>query len=285
MLVLQERDQFNVAKLTYTRGKDLSGGLEGAGGIGGLLALTSSIENPASSYYFHSDGNGNVTALVDTNQNVVARYLYDPFGNTLSATGPKAALNKYRFSSKEWHVPSGMVYYGYRWYVPELQRWGNRDPLGERGFETLRNGPWEGFDDEANLYVFVLNDAPNRFDARGLAPGDDHRLTPAEEYAAKVGRCLGIAKKRMNEFRDRQRQGRLRANADKWYHCVISCEMTRQCGAAAAKAIGNTHERLHPGGAADTRMDQHANQEGRDCGDCKETRSCEQCCGDKGYSQ
>ena len=40
MLVLQERDQFNLPRITYTRGKDLSGSLEGAGGIGGLLALS-----------------------------------------------------------------------------------------------------------------------------------------------------------------------------------------------------------------------------------------------------
>jgi len=122
MLVVQERDSFNIPKLTYTRGPDLSGTLEGAGGIGGLLALSDHKSQVLDHSYFHADGNGNVTALVDTNQNVVARYLYDPFGNTLSATGPKAALNKYRFSSKEWHQPSGMVYYGYRWYVPELRK-------------------------------------------------------------------------------------------------------------------------------------------------------------------
>ena len=156
MLVLQERDQFNVPKLTYTRGKDLSGSLEGAGGIGGLLALSemSNLSSPIHSY-FHADGNGNVTALVDTNQNVVARYLFDPFGNTLSATGPKASVNSYRFSSKEWHAASGMVYYGYRWYIPELQRWGNRDPIQERG--------------GINLFRFVGNQPVDLFDLFGLA--------------------------------------------------------------------------------------------------------------------
>src|SRR5205809_5140641 len=44
--------------------------------------------------------------------------------------------NVYRFSSKEIHVNSGLYYYGYRWYAPNLQRWLNRDPLGEPGFET-----------------------------------------------------------------------------------------------------------------------------------------------------
>jgi len=34
-------------------------------------------------------------------------YLYDPYGNILSQSGPLADLNLYRFSSKEFHVASG----------------------------------------------------------------------------------------------------------------------------------------------------------------------------------
>jgi RHS repeat-associated protein len=47
--------------------------------------------------------------------------------------GPLAAANLYRFSSKEFHVNSGLVYYLYRFYEPNLQRWPNRDPLGGDG--------------------------------------------------------------------------------------------------------------------------------------------------------
>ena len=39
-LVIQERDGNNLPLVSYTRGVDLSGSLEGAGGIGGLLART-----------------------------------------------------------------------------------------------------------------------------------------------------------------------------------------------------------------------------------------------------
>ena len=38
-LVIQERNEFNIATKSYTRGLDLSGTMQGAGGIGGLLAL------------------------------------------------------------------------------------------------------------------------------------------------------------------------------------------------------------------------------------------------------
>lgn len=38
MLMVQDRDINNAPQTTYTRGPDLSGTIEGAGGIGGMLA-------------------------------------------------------------------------------------------------------------------------------------------------------------------------------------------------------------------------------------------------------
>ena len=141
-LPVQERDINNLPAVTYTRGRDLSGSLQGAGGIRGLLARTDSqlltTGSPTANAFYHGDGNGNVTALVSTNQVLVAKYLYDPYGNVMSQSGPLAAANTYQFSSKEFHVNSGLVYYLYRCYDPNMQRWANRDPLGEPGFELLR---------------------------------------------------------------------------------------------------------------------------------------------------
>jgi RHS repeat-associated protein len=141
-VVIQERDWNNLPQVTYTRGNDLSGTMQGAGGIGGLLARTDNTRlltqnSTLASACYHADGNGNVTCLIYTNQFVAAKYLYDPYGNILSMYGPLAAANLYRFSSKEYHPNSGLVYYLYRFYDPNLQRWPNRDPLGEPGFETL----------------------------------------------------------------------------------------------------------------------------------------------------
>lgn len=169
MLVVQERDPFNVAALSYTRGKDLSGSLKGAGGIGGLLALSDHRSQIADHSYYHVDGNGNVTCLVDTNQLVVARYLHDPFGNALSTAGLQARANRHRFSSKEWHANSGMVYYGYRWYLTELQRWISRDPVEEIAFQnqTKTHRSAEYFN--GNLYWFVANAPLNKLDSWGLA--------------------------------------------------------------------------------------------------------------------
>jgi RHS repeat-associated protein len=156
-LVIQERDMNNLPTVTYTRGKDLSGSLEGAGGIGGLLARTSQAyaDAPLAGHsFYHSDGNGNVTMLIDSSQGIVAKYLYDAFGNMLSKSGLLANANTYRFSSKEWHSNSGLIYYLYRYYDPNLQRWANRDPIEEQG--------------GINLYGFVENDPVTKVDGRGL---------------------------------------------------------------------------------------------------------------------
>ena len=150
MLVLQERDQNGTPRVTYTRGLDLSGGLQGAGGIGGLLART---DGNGSAYYY-GDGGGNITAMVNGQGALVARYLYDPYGNVLGKWGALADANLMRFSSKEEHVPSGLYYYGYRFYDPNLQRWLNQDPIQELG--------------GINLYRFVENSPPNFDDPFGL---------------------------------------------------------------------------------------------------------------------
>lgn len=137
-VVVQERNASNLPVVTYTRGNDLSGTMQGAGGIGGLLARTDMGQWISGSTFahalYHADGNGNVTCLTFENGLTAAKYLYDPFGNTLAQYGSLAAANTYRFSSKEWNANSGLYYYLYRFYDSNLQRWLNRDPLGELGF-------------------------------------------------------------------------------------------------------------------------------------------------------
>src|SRR5207244_13321334 len=104
MRVIQERGGNNPT-VGYTRGIDLSGRLEGAGGIGGLLARSHGYSggNFSTHSYYHADGNGNITYLLNSSQSKVAEYRYDPFGNLISSSGTLATANVYRFSSKELH--------------------------------------------------------------------------------------------------------------------------------------------------------------------------------------
>ncbi len=130
----------------FTRGADLSGGLDGSGGIGGLLAFTL---DGASSHYF-SDAIGNVAGLYTPAGTPAAAYTYDAFGRRLSATGPLAEANPLQWSGKEYHEASGLVSHLHRFYDPETSKWLTRDPLGEEG--------------GVNLYGFVANDPVNLVD-------------------------------------------------------------------------------------------------------------------------
>jgi RHS repeat-associated protein len=157
--VIQERDGSNTPTVSYTRGNDLSGTLEEAGGIGGLLARSVGFDgtNWTSHADYFADGNGNITTMIDGGLNVVASYRYDPFGNLISSSGPLASANVYRFSSKEFHAASSMYYYGFRFYDPNLQRWINRDPIEEEG--------------GINQYAFVVNSPTFKIDYFGLCGG------------------------------------------------------------------------------------------------------------------
>ena len=53
---------------SFTWGTDLSGSMQGAGGVGGLISMTVYIGANAGTYFYCYDGNGNVVALVNARQ-------------------------------------------------------------------------------------------------------------------------------------------------------------------------------------------------------------------------
>jgi RHS repeat-associated protein len=158
----------------YFWGPDLSGTLQGAGDVGGLLAVSI-----GGSFYFPCyDNNGNVVAYIDENGTFRAEYVYDAFGKTIRQSGDMADVFRFRFSTKYYDAETGLYYYGYRFYVPELGRWFSRDPIEEN--------------DGKNVYSFLENEPINSIDIRGL---HNYNITilPVEEVNYVLTSIEGLA--------------------------------------------------------------------------------------------
>jgi RHS repeat-associated protein len=156
----------NALQESYLWGEDLSGSLQGAGGMGGLLAVSGSSGTYIPAY----DGNGNIMAYVDaSNGNKVAEYEYDAFGRTIVKAGVKADDMAYRFSTKYLDNETGDYYYGYRYYNADTGRWKSRDPIQEIGFKTYTGIKGKAKLEELEpLYVFVNNNPISYLDYLGL---------------------------------------------------------------------------------------------------------------------
>jgi RHS repeat-associated protein len=141
-LPVQERNENNIVTREYTWGIDMGGG------IGGLLNL----KQGGNDYSYLYDGKGNVMAVLNGTENIVASYRYDEFGNLMAKTG--TLEQPFMFSTKRYDDKTGLSYYGYRYYNSCTGRWITRDPLGDAG--------------GINLYGFVGNDAVNMIDSLGL---------------------------------------------------------------------------------------------------------------------
>ena len=144
------RGQVTIVSKEVFWGPDHSGTLQGAGGVGGLVAV--SIDG---FYYFPCyDNLGNIVAYVNESGTKVASYTYDAFGYMVSSSGLMRETFPHRFSTK-WQDNETLMYdYGYRWYWPEMGRWMNRDPIGEEG--------------GVNLYGFCQNNPCRFYDSKGL---------------------------------------------------------------------------------------------------------------------
>jgi RHS repeat-associated protein len=160
----------------HTWGLDLSNTMQGAGGVGGLFATEDLLNNYSAAPAY--DGNGNLTALVGKGTDtLLAEYEYTAFGETLTAKGPHAQDNSYRFSTKPLDTDTGLYYYGYRYYDPVTGRWPSRDPIGENG--------------GLNLYAFVGNDPIGDVDVLGLIVLEFNAFIPGR-LGKKVNGVLEI---------------------------------------------------------------------------------------------
>jgi len=108
----------------------------------------------ASRYLYLPDPLGSINHLLDTSQTIAGTYVYFPYGEVQSHTGPDTPL---QFVGGLGYY-TGVVnreYVRARWYRPDLGRWQTRDPIGFGG------GDW-------NLYGYVRGRAITAADRNGL---------------------------------------------------------------------------------------------------------------------
>jgi RHS repeat-associated protein len=274
---VQERTSGNTPQITYTRGPDLSGTFQGAGGIGGMLARSTGYSAATGAWSthnnYHADANGNITYLATAAQALGASYRYDPFGRTITSSGTLVNANTYRFSSKELHLltaSSSSVYsYGYRFYDPNTGRWLNRDPIFERG--------------GINLYGFVRNRPVNGVDSDGRALWGPPFMPPGPppEGPFECGnRIKNEVWKQFGENRGDDDPSARKA------HCIAHCRIAKECpGGAGTSWIGGLGKEfldelkqyIGIGDGYDS-GDMTANAHGRKC--AKGPKSCEEACDD-----
>ena len=120
-------------------------------GIDRLLAVRIGGE----SYYPLTDVQGTVWGYVDSQNNIVARWQYDAWGNVVdeSVSVPALAALRYRFQGREWSAATGLTNFRMRWYDSVTGRWLSKDPIGLGG--------------GLNLYAFCNGNPVNYLDVEG----------------------------------------------------------------------------------------------------------------------
>ena len=169
-LLLAETNEENKITRSYVWGRDLSGSVGGAGGIGGLLAVqhhnttTGVVEH---TYWVGADERGDTQRLVEADGSqpkVVAAFEYGPHGEVLAVDAAPGvnldisnptSLCPFLHSTKYFDAETGLYYFGYRYMDPATGTWISRDPIGEQG--------------GLNLYAYCMNDPVGTTDPYGLS--------------------------------------------------------------------------------------------------------------------
>lgn len=122
-------------------------------------------------YYYTRNAQGDITAVVNSAGNVVAKYSYDAWGNIISMTDGDGTdisnntthvgyLNPYRYRGYRYDAETGFYYLQSRYYNPQVGRFINADNFLILGISrtSISN----------NLFAYCENNSVNKIDPDGL---------------------------------------------------------------------------------------------------------------------
>ncbi|MBC3775327.1 RHS repeat-associated core domain-containing protein [Pseudomonas sp. SWRI99] len=105
-----------------------------------------------------TDHLGSITLELDQDASIISREAYYPFGGTAWVDGDavQVSYKTVRYSGKE-RDATGLYYYGFRYYLPEWQRWLNPDPAGAvdglNFYSMVRNNPIGSRDTDGRVSI------------------------------------------------------------------------------------------------------------------------------------
>ncbi len=105
-------------------------------------------------YFYHSDHLGSTSYVTDADANPTQFVCYLPFGQAFVDEHTTRPEMPYKFNGKEQDAETGVLYYGARYYDPNICVWYGVDPLAERHYD------W-------SPYVYVLNNPLSNIDLYG----------------------------------------------------------------------------------------------------------------------
>jgi len=137
--LVQELDQTGAVKAVYVHSQ--------------ILDHPLSMNRYGITYYYLYDRLGSVVGLADAAGTLVAKYVYDAWGNIVGGFDG-GIENPFRFTAREWDPEVKLYYYRSRYYDPEVGRFIQQDKLGLTG--------------GLNLYVYTGNNPINSIDPFGF---------------------------------------------------------------------------------------------------------------------
>ena len=157
-------------------------------------------------YYYVTNLQGDVIAILNSNKVAVVTYTYDAWGNILTTTDTSgiglASKNPLRYRGYVYDQETGLYYLQSRYYNPAMGRFINADALVSTGQGIL------GY----NMFAYCLNNPVNLIDPRGSIPFADD---PYAETYQRIGEMIGnwLSEIIRTDENERDANGELTLNA------------------------------------------------------------------------